>query len=114
MTQCMPCHRDDGGGSIGPNLTDDYWIHGAKPLEIWRTVHDGVLDKGMPAWGQMLKPEQVAAVTAYVITLHDTHPPNPKEPQGVKAEEEDEADDATHDHESQDGAKPGSARERGR
>jgi cytochrome c oxidase cbb3-type subunit 3 len=80
---CVPCHRDDGGGSIGPNLTDDYWIHGGTTADLLRTVTTGVLEKGMPAWGQMMKPEELAAVVAYVTTLHGTHPPNPKEPQGV-------------------------------
>jgi cytochrome c oxidase cbb3-type subunit 3 len=84
---CSPCHRADGGGNIGPNLTDDYWLHGGRPLDIYTTVNGGVLDKGMPAWGQTLKPDQVTAVAAYVMSLHDTHPANPKPPQGVKAED---------------------------
>jgi len=87
-TVCAACHRPDGGGNIGPNLTDDFWIHGGKPLEILHTVTVGVPDKGMPAWGQVLKPELVASVAAYVLTLHDTHPQNPKPPQGVKMTDE--------------------------
>ena len=88
VTTCAACHREDGGGSIGPNLTDAFWIHGGRPTEILKTVTDGVLDKGMPAWGQTLSPDEVAAVAAYVLTLHDTHPPNPKEPQGTRVERE--------------------------
>ncbi len=88
VTTCAACHREDGGGNIGPNLTDDFWIHGGRPLEILKTVGDGVPDKGMPAWGQTLKPDEIAAVVAYVLTLRDTHPPNPKEPQGTKVEAE--------------------------
>ena len=79
---CVPCHGPAGGGVIGPNLTDDYWLHGGAPSQIWTTVHTGVLAKGMPAWGQMLTPDKVEAVVAYVITLHGTHPANPKAPQG--------------------------------
>jgi cytochrome c oxidase cbb3-type subunit 3 len=82
MTNCMPCHRADGGGVIGPNLTDDFWIHGGTPGEIHRTISAGVLDKGMPAWGQVLAPGDVDKVTAYVISVHGTHPPDPKPPQG--------------------------------
>jgi cytochrome c oxidase cbb3-type subunit 3 len=89
VNNCAACHREDGGGSIGPNLTDDYWLHGARPTEILTTVNTGVLDKGMPAWGEVLKPADVQHVVAYVTTLHGTHPPNPKEPQGSKVEEED-------------------------
>ncbi|MBV6522856.1 MAG: Cbb3-type cytochrome c oxidase subunit CcoP2 [Gemmatimonadaceae bacterium] len=82
-TNCVPCHRADGGGSIGPNLTDTYWIHGATLSEIYKTVSDGVLAKGMPNWGKLLKPEQVNAVTVYVASLKGTNPPSPKAPEGV-------------------------------
>jgi cytochrome c oxidase cbb3-type subunit 3 len=87
MKNCMPCHRADAGGVIGPNLTDEYWIHGGKPGDIHRVITAGVLDKGMPAWGAVLKPEEVEHVTAYVLSVHDTHPEDPKAPQGVKVEE---------------------------
>jgi cytochrome c oxidase cbb3-type subunit 3 len=83
---CSPCHRADGGGVIGPNLTDDFWIHGSRPAQILGTIVNGVPDKGMPAWGQVLKPEQLPAVAAYVLSLRGTHPPNPKEPQGTKSD----------------------------
>ncbi len=85
-TTCAPCHRPDGGGLIGPNLTDDYWIHGGTLTDIRKTVAEGVLDKGMPSWGRLLKPDQLLAVVAYVSTLHGTHPPDPKPPQGVRAD----------------------------
>jgi len=88
---CAPCHRPDGGGSIGPNLTDEYWIHGPRPTDMMRTVHQGVLDKGMPAWNEVLSPVQIANVVAYALTLRDTHPPEPKEPQGQKGEWEHES-----------------------
>ena len=80
---CTPCHGPDGGGVIGPNLTDASWIHGGAPDKIYTTVHDGVLAKGMPAWGQSLKPDDVTAVVAYVISLQGTTPANPKAPEGV-------------------------------
>ncbi|MHB1095255.1 MAG: cbb3-type cytochrome c oxidase N-terminal domain-containing protein [Gemmatimonadaceae bacterium] len=83
-TYCVPCHRPDGGGLIGPNLTDDFWIHGGKPTEIMKTVVEGVLAKGMPNWGKMLKPDQVEGVVGYVQTLHGTNPANPKAPEGAK------------------------------
>ena len=80
---CTACHAADGGGVIGPNLTDAYWIHGGGPAAIYTTVHDGVLAKGMPAWGQSLKPEEVDAVVAYVISLQGTTPATPKPPEGT-------------------------------
>lgn len=81
-TYCAVCHRPDAGGLIGPNLADAYWIHGATLADIYRTVSDGVLDKGMPPWNKTLKPEQIEAVVAYVASLKGTNPPNPKAPQG--------------------------------
>jgi cytochrome c oxidase cbb3-type subunit 3 len=85
-TTCAACHRADGGGLIGPNLTDDFWIHGGKPTEILKTVTNGVPDKGMPTWSQTMNADEIATVVAYVLTLHGTHPPDPKEPQGQKVE----------------------------
>lgn len=84
-TSCASCHGPDGGGLIGPNLTDEYWLHGGKPSQIYKTVTEGVLAKGMPPWEKMLKPEQVRAVVAYVTSLAGTHPANPKAPQGTIA-----------------------------
>jgi cytochrome c oxidase cbb3-type subunit 3 len=84
---CAACHRADGGGNIGPNLTDDYWLHGGKPTEILHTVTVGVLEKGMPAWGQTLPAARVRAAAVYVLTLRSTHPANPKPPQGVEVQE---------------------------
>lgn len=85
-TNCAACHRADGGGIIGPNLTDAYWLHGGRPLEILHTVQHGVPDKGMPVWGQVLKPDQLVDVVGYVLTLRDTHPADPKAPQGTRAD----------------------------
>lgn len=81
---CAACHLADGGGSIGPNLTDDFWIHGNTHLAMLTVVTNGVLDKGMPQWSAALSPEQIAQVTAYVATLHGTKPATAKEPQGEK------------------------------
>lgn len=84
-TTCAACHAVDGGGGIGPNLTDAYWMHGGSPMEVLTTIVNGVLDKGMPAWGKVLKPDQVQAVAAYLTTLVGTTPAKPKEPQGTMA-----------------------------
>jgi len=81
---CTPCHRPDGGGLIGPNLTDDYWIHGGTLPEIRNTINSGVLAKGMPQWGKVLKPAQISALAVFVTTLRGKNPPNPKPPEGTK------------------------------
>jgi cytochrome c oxidase cbb3-type subunit 3 len=82
---CAPCHRADGGGNIGPNLTDSYWIHGAQPTDVYRTVTDGVPAKGMPTWGPQLGEDRVLAVVAYVVSLKDTNVSGGKPPQGELA-----------------------------
>lgn len=82
---CAACHRTDGGGLIGPNLTDDAWIHGGAPTQVHHTIAVGVLEKGMPPWERILKPEQLNNVTAYVLSLRGSNPPNPKAPEGTPA-----------------------------
>lgn len=83
-TTCVACHRADGGGNVGPNLTDEYWLHGAEPDAIYKTVASGVPDKGMPTWLPQLGTDRVQAVTAYVLTLRNKHAPNGKAPQGTR------------------------------
>lgn len=80
---CAACHRADGGGLIGPNLTDGFWLHGGRPAEILRTVTEGVTAKGMPAWGKLLKQEQLTAVAAYVATLRARPAAGGKAPEGT-------------------------------
>ncbi len=83
---CAACHGGVGEGGIGPNLTDDYWLHGGELKDVFKTVKYGVLDKGMVPWEQSLTPGQIAEVSNYILTLRGTNPPNAKEPQGEKVE----------------------------
>jgi cytochrome c oxidase cbb3-type subunit 3 len=85
-TNCVACHRADGGGLIGPNLTDDHWIHGGTIADVHRTITDGVLEKGMPPWGKILQPDQVTSVAVYVYSLIGSNPPQGKAPEGTKVE----------------------------
>lgn len=81
--RCVACHKADGGGGIGPNLTDEYWILGGGIKNIFRTVSEGGRDgKGMIAWKQDLKPIEIAQVASYVISLKGTTPAAPKAPEG--------------------------------
>lgn len=80
-TLCAPCHRPDGGGLVGPNLTDDYWIHGGEFVDNLRTIWNGVPSKGMVTWRGVLKPSTIHAVGSYIYTLRGTQPPNPKPPE---------------------------------
>jgi cytochrome c oxidase cbb3-type subunit 3 len=81
LTLCAPCHRPDGGGLVGPNLTDNYWIHGSNFADNVTTIWNGVPAKGMITWKNTLKPEEVFDVASYIYTLRGTHPPNPKPPE---------------------------------
>jgi cytochrome c oxidase cbb3-type subunit 3 len=83
-TYCSPCHRPDGGGLVGPNLTDDYWIHGSQYSDTLKVIWNGVEDKGMLAWKkQGFKPEDVISVASYIYTMRGTKPPNPKPPENT-------------------------------
>jgi cytochrome c oxidase cbb3-type subunit 3 len=82
LENCQACHAADGGGGVGPNFTDQYWIHGGGLSDIFKTIKYGVPAKGMIAWQAQLKPIQMAQVTSYIKTLQGTTPLSPKEPQG--------------------------------
>lgn len=79
---CFTCHGKNAEGGIGPNLTDDYWLHGGDFSNIVKTVKFGVPTKGMVSWRTELKPEQILQVASYVNSLHGSNPPNAKAPQG--------------------------------
>lgn len=79
---CAVCHAADGGGGVGPNFTDAYWIHGGSINDIFRTVKYGVPQKGMIAWQSTLKPTDIRDVSSYIMTFKGTVPASPKEPQG--------------------------------
>ncbi|MCI2229014.1 c-type cytochrome [Polaribacter sp. MSW13] len=82
---CASCHIADGGGSIGPNLTDEFWILGGGIKNVFTTISNGGRDgKGMIAWNKTLKGDDIAKVASYVISLQGTTPANPKAPQGEK------------------------------
>jgi cytochrome c oxidase cbb3-type subunit 3 len=80
---CAVCHKLDGGGSIGPNLTDDYWIQGGGISNVFSTISEGGrAGKGMVAWKNSLKPSEIAQVASYVIGMRGTNPPDAKAPEG--------------------------------
>jgi cytochrome c oxidase cbb3-type subunit 3 len=79
---CAACHGPNAQGLIGPNLTDDRWIHGGSVEQIFQTIAKGWPAKGMPPWGRAVKPEELAALVSYVRSLQGTNPPNAKPPEG--------------------------------
>ncbi|HKK39278.1 MAG TPA: cbb3-type cytochrome c oxidase N-terminal domain-containing protein [Cryomorphaceae bacterium] len=82
IEKCAQCHAADGGGGVGPNLTDAYWIHGGSIRNVFETVKYGVPTKGMISWESQLRPIEMAQVSSYIKTLEGTTPAAPKDPQG--------------------------------
>ncbi len=81
-SRCVGCHAEEGRGQIGPNLTDNFQIHGDSRMDIYNTVRGGAQGTAMIAWGEVMKPGEVIAVATYVTTLRGKSLPGGKEPQG--------------------------------
>jgi cytochrome c oxidase cbb3-type subunit III len=78
---CVACHlaslrgKSENPTAIGPDLTDTAWIHGGRPTEIYNTITQGVLVKGMPTWGPVLGAKKITETVAYVLSLHQEGEP---------------------------------------
>jgi cytochrome c oxidase cbb3-type subunit III len=83
---CAVCHLVSGAGIVGPNLTDEYWIHDNSLETMYNLVTEGVIEKGMLPYKELFSPSQRLEVIGYMITLYGSNPPNPKEPQGEPKE----------------------------
>lgn len=79
---CASCHGAEGQGLIGPNLTDDRWIHGGSVEQVFQSIAKGWPAKGMPPWGRAVSPEELSALVSYVRSLQGTSPPNPRPAEG--------------------------------
>jgi cytochrome c oxidase cbb3-type subunit 3 len=79
---CVACHLIDGGGNVGPNLTDDYWIHKGSLNDIYNTLKMGYPEKGMQSWSSKFSPKEMSQLASYVKSLRGTKPATPKAPQG--------------------------------
>lgn len=85
-TNCIACHGDKGQGVVGPNLTDEYWLHGGKIGDIFKSIKYGIPEKGMISWEKTLTPKQISDLSNYLHSIKGSNPPNPKAPQGPKEE----------------------------
>jgi cytochrome c oxidase cbb3-type subunit 3 len=79
---CIVCHGDKGQGGVGPNLTDDYWLHGGRINDVFKTIKYGVVEKGMQSWKDVFSATQIAELSSYIMSLHGSNPPGAKAPQG--------------------------------
>lgn len=95
LANCQACHGAEGQGGVGPNFTDNYWIHGSKIADLFKVIKNGVPEKGMISWSSTLRPVEMQNVASFILSLQGTNPPNQKEPQGVPATEETAPADTT-------------------
>lgn len=85
---CAPCHGDKGQGLVGPNLCDEFWLHGGSIKDVFKTIKSGFAAKGMPGWEKNMSAKNLAEVASYVISLKGTNPDGAKAAQGEKYEGE--------------------------
>lgn len=83
QSTCFACHGKQGEGGVGPNLTDDFWLHGGSVQDVFKSIKYGWADKGMKSWKDDFSPVQIAQIASYVKSLHGTNPPNAKPAQGT-------------------------------
>lgn len=84
VNRCTPCHGEHAEGLVGPNLTDEYWLHGGQIKDVFKTIKYGVPEKGMVAWEKSLSAQQISDLSNYVLSLQGTKPAGAKAPQGNK------------------------------
>jgi cytochrome c oxidase cbb3-type subunit 3 len=82
LANCVACHGANGEGGVGPNLTDDYWLHKGSLNDVYNTIKKGYPDKGMQSWATKFNPKEMSELASFVKTLHGTKPANGKAPQG--------------------------------
>jgi len=86
IKNCAACHVADGGGLVGPNLTDENWIYGCDIKDVFKVIQDGT-SKGMPPW-KALGADKIQKVASYVLSLQGTTPAKPKAPEGEPCKKE--------------------------
>ncbi len=82
INNCAACHGQKGEGGVGPNMTDDYWVHGGSIKDIFKTIKYGVPEKGMISWKSQLAPSSMQEVASFITTLRGTNPPNGQAAEG--------------------------------
>lgn len=106
VKNCAACHGMGGEGLVGPNFTDEYWIHGGSIKNLYLTISEGVPAKGMISWKSQLNPNQMQEVGSYILSLKGTNPPNQKGPEGDKWDSSMEEDAGSNSEMSDKGVGP--------
>jgi cytochrome c oxidase cbb3-type subunit III len=83
LKNCITCHGTKAEGIVGPNLTDEYWIHGGGIRNVYTTIKNGIPEKGMISWKLVFTPKEIQQLASYVLSLQGTSPPNAKKPEGA-------------------------------
>ena len=83
LTSCAACHGTEGQGTVGPNLTDEYWLHGGSVSSVFKSIKYGWPEKGMKSWKDDFSPVQISQLTSFIQSLQGSKPANSKEPQGT-------------------------------
>ena len=75
VEKCVACHQASGAGvaGLGPNMTDDCYIHGGSMSELMATVLNGVPGKPMTPWKGVLSDDQIRDVVLFVHSLKGTN-----------------------------------------
>ncbi len=79
---CGVCHGAAGEGKVGPNLTDEYWIHGGDIKDVFKVIKFGAIEKGMMSWKGVFSATEIAQISSYIKSIAGTKPAGAKEPQG--------------------------------
>ncbi|HEX2898561.1 MAG TPA: cbb3-type cytochrome c oxidase N-terminal domain-containing protein, partial [Bacteroidia bacterium] len=85
VENCATCHRKDLGGESGPNLTDEYWIHGNDVKAIYNTITNGVAGKSMISWKDRIPSQERLAIASFILSKQGSNPANPRAPEGQVA-----------------------------
>ena len=89
INACAACHKPDGGGVVGPNLADEYWINGGGIKNVFKLIAEGSKNNPtMVGWAKTLGTTEVQKVASYVLSLQGTNPAGAKAPEGEKWVEE--------------------------
>jgi cytochrome c oxidase cbb3-type subunit 3 len=100
VKNCAPCHGQGGEGTVGPNLTDEYWLHKGSVRDIFKSIKYGWPEKGMKSWQQDLSSRQIHELSSYIVSLRGSNPPKGKEKQGELYIEEQAGDSLQSQHDS--------------
>ncbi len=78
---CVICHKADGSGLVGPNMTDDYYKNLTEIAGFIDVIENGAADGAMPAHKTLLNENEIALVAGYAASLRGQNLPG-KAPEG--------------------------------